>query len=185
MPKNIFFLTADAFGVLPPISKLNSKEVMFHFISGYTAKVAGTEDGIVEPEATFSACFGEPFMPLHPKKYAQMLVQKIEKFNVNVWLINTGWTGGPYGTGKRISLKYTRSMVNAVLNETLNNVEYEKHEIFGLNMPKECPYVPSGILNPSKTWLDKSLYIKQAKKLDHLFKQNFKKFSTEKIKQNF
>ena len=179
IPKNIFFLTADAFGVLPPISKLNSEQVMFHFISGYTAKVAGTEEGIIEPEATFSACFGAPFMPLHPEKYAKMLVKKIEKFNVNVWLVNTGWTGGEYGIGKRISLKYTRSMINAALNGDLNDVQYEKHEIFGLNIPKECPSVPSEILDPTKTWKDSSLYIKKAKKLASLFKENFSKFETK------
>ena len=142
IPKNIFFLTADAFGVLPPISKLNSEQVMFHFVSGYTAKVAGTEEGVIEPEATFSACFGAPFMPLHPTVYAKMLVEKVEKNNVNVWLINTGWTGGPYGIGKRISLNYTRSMVNAALKGELNNVEFKEHEIFGLNIPNECSTIP-------------------------------------------
>ena len=181
IPKNIFFLTADAFGVLPPISKLNSEQVMFHFVSGYTAKVAGTEEGIIEPEATFSACFGAPFMPLHPMKYAKMLVEKIEKYNVNVWLINTGWTGGPYGIGKRISLNYTRSMVNAALNGDLNNVEYEKHNIFNLNIPKECPSVPAEILEPSKSWKNKDDYISKAKKLAALFKENFSKFSTKEI----
>jgi len=152
---------------------------MFHFISGYTAKVAGTEEGVIEPEATFSACFGAPFMPLHPAKYAKMLVEKIEKFNVNVWLVNTRWTGGQYGVGKRISLSYTRSMINAALNGDLNNVPYEKHEIFNLNMPKECPSVPSEILDPTKTWEDPSLYIKKAKKLASLFKDNFSKFQTK------
>ncbi len=177
IPKNIFFLTADAFGVLPPISKLNSKQVMFHFVSGYTAKVAGTEEGVIEPEATFSACFGAPFMPLHPMKYAKMLVDKVEKNNVNVWLVNTGWTGGPYGIGERISLKYTRSMVNSALNGNLDNIEYEKHEIFGLNIPKECPSIPSHILDPSKTWKNKDEYIKKAKRLAELFEENFNKFS--------
>ena len=180
-PKNIFFLTADAFGVLPPISKLNSEQVMFHFVSGYTAKVAGTEEGIIEPEATFSACFGAPFMPLHPMKYAKMLVEKIEKYNVNVWLINTGWTGGPYGIGKRISLNYTRSMVNAALNGDLNNVEYKKHNIFNLSIPRECPSVPAEILEPSKTWKNKDDYISKANKLATLFKENFSNFSTKEI----
>ena len=177
IPKNIFFLTADAFGVLPPISKLNSEQVMFHFVSGYTAKVAGTEEGVIEPEATFSACFGAPFMPLHPTVYAKMLVEKVEKNNVNVWLINTGWTGGPYGIGKRISLNYTRSMVNAALKGELNNVEFKEHEIFGLNIPNECSTIPSDILDPCKTWQNKDEYIKMAKKLALLFKENYNKFS--------
>ena len=128
-PKNIFFLTADAFGVLPPVSKLDNNQAMFHFISGYTAKVAGTEDGIIEPEATFSNCFGAPFMPLHPTVYAKMLSKKIKKSNVNVWLINTGWISGPYGVGYRIKLEHTRSIIDAVLNSTLNKVSYEKERI--------------------------------------------------------
>ena len=147
-PKNIFFLTADAFGVLPPVSKLNSGQAMYHFISGYTAKVAGTEAGVTEPQTTFSACFGAPFMPLHPTKYAEMLGVKMQEQNVNVWLINTGWSGGPYGIGERISLKHTRSMITAILNGELENVSYNTHSVFGLKMPQSCPNVPMDILNP-------------------------------------
>ena len=176
-PKNIFFLTADAFGVLPPVSKLDNNQAMFHFISGYTAKVAGTEDGIIEPEATFSNCFGAPFMPLHPTVYAKMLSKKIKKSNVNVWLINTGWISGPYGVGYRIKLEHTRSIIDSVLNSTLNKVSYEKERIFGLNIPLECPNVPSEILKPWKTWQNKDAYTKQAKKLAKLFNKNFEKFN--------
>ena len=176
-PKNIFFLTADAFGVLPPISKLTNNQAMYHFISGYTSKVAGTEEGIVEPEATFSACFGAPFMPLHPTKYAKMLGDKIETDNVNVWLINTGWSGGSYGVGKRISLKYTRAMITAVMEKKLTNSKYIQHNIFGLNMLKECPNVPDEILNPINTWKNKDNYNKTAQKLASLFHQNFNKIS--------
>ncbi|MCB0425686.1 MAG: phosphoenolpyruvate carboxykinase (ATP), partial [Mangrovimonas sp.] len=131
-PKNIFMLTADAFGVLPPISKLTKGQAMFHFISGYTAKVAGTEEGVTEPQPAFSACFGAPFLPLHPTKYAEMLGQKMEESNVNVWLVNTGWTGGPYGIGKRMNLPYTRAMLNAAMEGKLDNVEYEVDPVFGL-----------------------------------------------------
>ena len=146
-PKNIFFLTADAFGVLPPISKLNKGQAMYHFISGYTAQVAGTEEGINEPVTAFSACFGAPFLPLHPTKYAEMLGKKIVDNNVNVWLINTGWTGGPYGVGNRMKLKYTRAMITAALTGQLDNVTFENHDVFGLAMPTECPEVPSEVLS--------------------------------------
>ena len=176
-PKNIFFLTADAFGVLPPVSKLTKGQAMFHFISGYTAKVAGTEEGVTEPQTTFSACFGAPFMPLHPTKYAEMLGIKMKKHDVNVWLINTGWSGGSYGTGKRISLKYTRAMITAILNNEINDVLYTKHEIFGLNMPNSCPNVPSEILNPKNTWENKNDYDLKAKELANAFNQNFKQFA--------
>ena len=142
-PKNIFFLTADAFGVLPPLSKLTRGQAMYHFISGYTAKVAGTEAGVIEPQTTFSACFGAPFMPLHPTKYAEMLGKKMDESKVNVWLLNTGWSGGSYGTGERISLKYTRAMITAILNGELEGVDYAKHAIFGLQMPTTCPNVAS------------------------------------------
>jgi len=174
-PKNIFFLTADAFGVLPPISKLNNNQAMYHFISGYTSKVAGTEEGIIEPEATFSACFGAPFMPLHPTEYAHMLGEKIKKENVNVWLINTGWSGGAYGIGKRIKLKYTRAMIAAAMTNQLTESNYIQHDIFKLNMPVHCPEVPSELLNPINTWKDKYTYTKNAKKLAQLFHENFKK----------
>ena len=176
-PKNIFFLTADAFGVLPPISKLSAGQAMYHFISGYTAKVAGTEDGVNEPQTTFSACFGAPFMPLHPTKYAEMLGEKMKEFSVNVWLINTGWSGGEYGVGNRISLKYTRAMITAALSNQLNNVEYITHKVFGLNMPTSCPDVPSEILSPKNTWGDKSAYDEKANKLARAFNENFLQFS--------
>ena len=175
-PKNIFFLTCDAFGVLPPISKLNAGQAMYHFISGYTAKVAGTEAGITEPQTTFSACFGAPFMPLHPTKYAEMLGEKINKNKVNVWLINTGWSGGGYGEGSRIKLKYTRNMICAALNNNLNDIEFQSNNIFGLNIPNSCPNVPSEILNPKNTWKNKELYDEKAKKLAYAFNKNFEKF---------
>ena len=175
-PKNIFFLTADAFGVLPPISKLTPGQAAYHFISGYTAKVAGTEEGINEPTPSFSACFGAPFMPLHPTEYAEMLSKKMKDSGVNVWLINTGWTGGPYGVGNRMKLKYTRAMIAAALEGELKGVEFEKHPIFNLMMPKSCPNVPSEILNPKDTWKNKKAYDIQAKELSNSFKENFSKF---------
>ena len=185
LPENIFLLTADAFGVLPPISKLTIGQAMYHFLSGYTAKVAGTEAGVLEPQATFSACFGKAFLPLHPTKYAEMLGEKLKKYNVNVWLVNTGWTGGPYGVGSRMKLAYTRAMITAALNGELNHVEYEKDPIFGLNMPKSCPNVPSEILNPRNTWADPSAYDKKASELAALFNKNFalySEFANEEIK---
>ncbi len=172
-PKNIFFLTCDANGVLPPISKLTKGQAMYHFISGYTAKVAGTEAGITEPKLVFSTCFGAPFLPLHPTKYAEMLGKKIQEDNVNVWLINTGWSGGEYGVGERIHLKYTRAMVTAVLNGDLDNVEYVKDDIFNLNMVASCPEVPSEILNPRNTWEDKTAYDRKANQLAQEFINNF------------
>ena len=181
-PKNIFFLTCDAFGVLPPISKLTSGQAAYHFISGYTAKVAGTEAGITEPVPSFSACFGEPFMPLHPTKYAEMLSTKMEEAGVNVWLINTGWSGGPYGVGSRIKLKYTRAMISAALEGKLEDVEFEQHPIFGLFMPKYCPGVPTEMLDPMNTWLQKGAYVSKAIHLAHFFHLNFEKFSSEASK---
>lgn len=178
IPKNIFFLTADAFGVLPPISKLTPGQAMYHFISGYTAKVAGTEAGVTEPQTTFSACFGAPFLPLHPTKYAEMLGDKMRAHNVNVWLINTGWSGGEYGIGARIKLKYTRAMITAALNDQLENVSYKTHEVFGLNMPTSCPDVPAEILDPKNTWTDKSAYDAKANKLASSFVKNFEQFSS-------
>ena len=175
-PKNIFFLTADAFGVLPPVSKLNPAQAAYHFISGYTAKVAGTEEGIKEPQPSFSACFGAPFMPLHPTLYAEMLSRKMKEANVNVWLVNTGWTGGPYGTGQRMKLKYTRAMINAALSGNLNKVSYETHEIFGIKMPTVCPNVPTEVLNPKSTWKDKEAYDVKAKELANTFRRNFSQF---------
>jgi phosphoenolpyruvate carboxykinase (ATP) len=175
-PKNIFFLTADAFGVLPPISKLSVGQAMFHFISGYTAKVAGTEAGITEPQTTFSACFGKPFLPLHPTKYAELLGKKLQDSTINVWLINTGWTGGSYGTGERIKLDYTRAMITAALNGELKNGKFQEHEIFGLKMPVFCPGVPSELLNPSNTWKDKNKYNETALKLATAFVENFEQY---------
>ncbi|SDX29149.1 phosphoenolpyruvate carboxykinase (ATP) [Aequorivita viscosa] len=177
-PKNIFFLTADAFGVLPPISKLTPGQAAYHFISGYTAKVAGTEEGVNEPTPNFSACFGAPFMPLHPTKYAEMLSKKMKDAGVNVWLVNTGWTGGPYGVGSRMKLKYTRAMIAAALEGGLKDVEFEKHPIFNLMMPKSCPNVPSEVLNPRETWADKDKYDAKAKALAKSFKENFSKYES-------
>ena len=151
---------------------------MYHFISGYTSKVAGTEEGIIEPQATFSACFGAPFMPLHPTEYAKMLGEKMEYSNANVWLINTGWSGGQYGTGERISLKYTRAIIKAAMNDELNTVNYLEHDIFGLKMPIKCPEVPSKILNPINTWTNDEEYKKQAINLAELFHENFQKIAT-------
>jgi len=175
-PTNIFFLTADAFGVLPPISRLTPAQAMYYFISGYTAKVAGTEEGVVDPEATFSACFGAPFMPLHATHYAEMLGDKMQKHQTNVWLVNTGWTGGAFGTGSRIRLRYTRYMITAALTGKLDKVKYNSHPIFGLEMPDECPDVPNDVLDPRKTWVDKEAYDRQALKLANSFVKNFKKF---------
>ncbi len=177
-PKNIFFLTCDAYGVLPPISKLTPGQAAFHFISGYTAKVAGTEADITEPTLTFSACFGAPFMPLHPTRYAEMLSEKIREANVNVWLVNTGWTGGPYGVGKRMSLPYTRKLVTAALENQLEKVRYQTHEVFGLAMPMTCPDVPAGILSPRNTWKDPDAYDHKANDLATAFLKNFEKFSS-------
>lgn len=178
-PENIFFLTADAFGVLPPISKLNPGQAMYSFISGYTAKVAGTEAGVTEPQATFSACFGKAFLPLHPGKYAKMLGEKLKAHsNINVWLINTGWTGGAYGTGSRMKLPLTRAMITAALTGELNKVEYEAHPVFGYMMPKTCPNVPDELLNPRNTWADKAAYDAQANKLANMFVKNFEQYAS-------
>jgi phosphoenolpyruvate carboxykinase (ATP) len=176
IPKNIFFLTCDAFGVLPPISKLTKGQTMYQFISGYTAKVAGTEAGITEPTTTFSACFGAPFLPLHPTKYAEMMGKKIDESGAKVWLINTGWSGGAYGTGERIKLRFTRAMITAALEGKLDDVAYETHEVFGLAMPTSCPDVPAELLNPRKTWADKNAYDTKANELAEKFVNNFEKF---------
>ena len=173
-PKNIFFLTADAFGVMPPISKLTVGQAMLHFISGYTAKIAGTEAGIIEPQATFSACFGKAFLPLHPAIYAALLGEKLKKQQVNVWLVNTGWSGGEYGVGKRLDLSYTRAMITAALNGSLEKVAYTTDPFFGLQMPLSCPNVPSEILNPRNTWLDKQKYDSKANALSIAFIDNFR-----------
>lgn len=176
-PKNIFFLTCDAFGVLPPIARLSPGQAAFHFISGYTAKVAGTEAGITEPTMTFSACFGAPFMPLHPTRYAEMLSEKMKALNVNVWLVNTGWTGGPFGTGKRMNLKYTRALIAAALNGKLDTVSYNQHDIFGIEMPTQCPQVPVEILDPRNTWTDPDTYDQKALHLANAFVKNFEKYA--------
>ena len=179
-PKNIFFLTCDAFGILPPISKLTKAQAMYHFISGYTAKVAGTEVGVTEPQTTFSACFGRVFLPLHPTKYAELLGKKLEEHpEVNVWLINTGWSEGPYGVGHRMSLKHTRAMITAAMNGELNDVPYEAHSVFGVLVPQTCPNVPAEILNPRDTWADKEAYDKKANELAHLFVKNFDKYAAQ------
>lgn len=180
-PKNIFFLTADAFGVLPPISKLTPGQAAYHFISGYTAKVAGTEAGIDEPLPSFSACFGAPFMPLHPTKYAEMLSKKMQEAGVNVWLVNTGWTGGPYGVGTRMKLKYTRAMITAAMNgslEAANANNYHTHSVFGLQQPRTCPNVPTQVLSPRSTWNNDKGYYETAHKLAASFKENFKQFES-------
>ena len=176
-PKNIFFLTADAFGVLPPISKLDAGQAMYHFISGYTAKVAGTEVGVTEPQLTFSACFGKAFLPLHPTRYAELLGEKMKKNKVNVWLVNTGWSGGAYGVGSRIKLPYTRALITAAMNGELDKVKYETLPVFGLNFPTSCPHVPSEILNPRNTWADKNDYDNKANKLASSFVKNFAQYS--------
>ncbi|UAM97123.1 phosphoenolpyruvate carboxykinase (ATP) [Polaribacter litorisediminis] len=178
-PKNIFFLTADAFGVLPPISKLTPAQAAYHFISGYTAKVAGTEAGVNEPTPSFSACFGAPFMPLHPTKYAEMLSKKMKEAGVNVWLVNTGWSGGKYGVGRRMPLKYTRAMITAVLNGDLSDYTYENyhiHSVFGVAQPRSCPGVPTELLSPRSTWNNDEAYYDTAFKLSNAFRVNFKQF---------
>ena len=185
LPENIFFLTCDAFGVLPPISRLTPEQAMYHFISGYTAKIAGTEEGIVEPEATFSACFGAPFLPLHPATYAELLGEKIKQGSrtgdgtIHVWLVNTGWTGGGYGVGNRIELSYTRAMIKAALTGVLNKVEFHKHPVFHLEMPKTCPDVPNAVLNPRDTWRNEEDYDKTAADLAMRFINNFKKYASK------
>ena len=178
IPENIFFLTCDAYGVLPPISKLNPAQAMYQFISGYTAKVAGTEEGIKEPKTTFSACFGAPFLPLHPGKYASLLGEKLRRHKVNVWLINTGWTGGQYGTGTRMKLSYTRAMITAALEGKLDNVSFEKDAVFGLAIPVSCDGVPASILNPKNTWADKVAYDNTARNLAQQFIANFEKYAS-------
>jgi phosphoenolpyruvate carboxykinase (ATP) len=176
-PTTIVFLTADAFGVLPPISKLTKEQAMYHFLSGYTSKLAGTERGVTSPQATFSTCFGSPFLPLPATTYAEMLGEKIDEHNVNVYLVNTGWTGGEYGTGQRMKLAYTRAMIQAALEGELINVETIKDPVFGLKIPAHVPGVPDEVLQPSRTWNNQDDYEQKAKELAQKFKENFKKFS--------
>lgn len=180
-PSNIIFLTCDAFGVLPPVSRLTNEQAMYHFISGYTAKVAGTEMGVTEPSATFSACFGAAFMVWHPMKYAEVLRKLILKSDVKVWLVNTGWSGGSYGVGSRFSLKYTRAIIDAILNNELDSVKYQTDPHFGLSFPLDCPQIPVELLNPRNTWRDKEHYDSTAQKLVKLFHDNFKKFEDQVI----
>ena len=175
-PKNIVFLCADAFGVLPPVSRLTPEQAAYHFMSGYTAKVAGTEMGVIEPQATFSACFGAPFMPSHPSVYAELLANKIQQHDVTVWLLNTGWIKGAYGEGERISIKWTCRLLNACLDGTLAAGEFDYFVRFGFDIPKSCEGVPSEILNPRNTWQDADAYDKQADRLAEMYIENFKQF---------
>jgi phosphoenolpyruvate carboxykinase (ATP) len=175
-PKNIIMLTADAFGVLPPIARLTPDQAMYHFISGYTAKVAGTEKGVTEPSATFSACFGAPFMIRHPYVYAKLLEEKIKEHSSKCWLVNTGWTGGPYGVGSRMKIGYTRALLNAAISGELDNVEMKVDPVFGIEVPVSAPGVPGDILDPRNTWPEPKDYDAQAAKLARLFHDNFEKF---------
>ena len=180
-PKNIVFLTCDAYGVLPPVSKLSNGQAMYHFLSGYTAKVAGTERGITEPQATFSACFGAAFLPLHPTKYADLLSTKMDKHDTNVYLVNTGWTGGSHGVGKRMSIKDTRSCIDAILDGSIASSTFSEDPIFGLNIPSTLGSVPVEVLNPREAWEDKEAYDAAAKKLANMFKDNFKKYVSKDV----
>lgn len=183
-PKNIIMLTCDAFGVMPPIAKLSPAQAMYHFMSGYTAKIGGTEKGLgAEPQATFSACFGAPFMVLHPYKYARLLDEKIRRHSVNCWLVNTGWTGGPFGVGKRMEIAYTRAMVKAALNGKLDDIEMAEDLIYSFKVPRSCPDVPSEMLDQRNTWRDKKAYDEKANYLAGLFKNNFKQYETD-VPQN-
>jgi phosphoenolpyruvate carboxykinase (ATP) len=175
-PQNLVMLTADAFGVLPPISRLTPDGAMYHFLSGYTAKVAGTEKGVTEPKATFSTCFGAPFLPLAPSRYAAMLGERIARHNARVWMVNTGWTGGAYGQGQRMKIGYTRAMIRAALSGALDRVSYERDRVFNLDVPTSCPDVPADVLKPRKTWADPTAYDREAAKLAQMFAENFKAF---------
>jgi phosphoenolpyruvate carboxykinase (ATP) len=178
-PKNIVFLTADAFGVMPPISRLSAEQAMYHFLSGYTAKVAGTERGVTEPSATFSACFGAPFLPMHPGVYAGMLGERIAKHGAKVWLVNTGWTGGPYGTGSRMKLSDTRAMVRAALSGALDGARFVKDPVFGVEVPTAVPDVPATVLMPRATWADPAAYDARARELVRMFRENFEQYRTQ------
>ena len=178
-PRNVVMLTADAFGVVPPVSRLSPAGAMYHFLSGYTAKVAGTEKGVSEPRATFSTCFGAPFLPLPPSRYAAMLGEKIARHGSRVWLVNTGWTGGPYGIGRRMKIGYTRAMIRAALSGALDDVRYQRDSWFNLDIPVSCPDVPSEVLQPRHTWSDGAAYDAQAAKLARMFADNFKVFEAD------
>jgi phosphoenolpyruvate carboxykinase (ATP) len=177
-PQNIIMLTADAFGVLPPVARLTPEQAMYHFLSGYTAKVAGTERGIKEPEATFSTCFGAPFMVLHPGVYADLLGKKMAQHGAACWLVNTGWSGGPYGVGQRIKIGHTRAMIRAILTGKLADSESAAHPVFGVGVPVSCPEVPAEVLQPRHTWTDKKAYDAQAGALARRFNENFKKYES-------
>jgi phosphoenolpyruvate carboxykinase (ATP) len=178
-PKHIIFLTCDAFGVLPPVSKLSPAQAMYQFISGYTAKVAGTEMGVTEPVPNFSACYGAAFLSLHPTVYAELLAEKIKKHSATVWLVNTGWTGGAHGVGKRFALAHTRAIIDAILGGDLDGAEFEADEIFGLATPAAVPGVPTEVLSPRKAWKDKSAYDATARRLAGMFVKNFEKFADQ------
>ena len=182
-PDNIIFLTCDASGVLPPVSKLSPTEAMYHFLSGYTARVAGTEVGVRDPQVAFSACFSAAFLMRHPMVYAELLAAKIEKHEATAWLVNTGWSGGAYGTGSRIRLEYTRAIIDAINSKALDAVPTTNECVFGLTVPKHCPGVPDQILLPEQTWPDRDSYLQAAKKLSGLFRENFAKFSEKASKQ--
>ena len=186
LQEKVIFLTADAYGVMPPVSKLTKDQAIYHFLSGYTAKLAGTEKGVTEPSAVFSSCFGAPFMALNPVVYARLLGEKIEAHKVDCWLVNTGWTGGPYGIGSRISIRDTRAMVRAALDGTLAKIQTQKDEIFGLHIPTSCPHVTPEILKPENTWENKAAYREKAKALAGNFEKNFKQFEnhvSEEVKK--
>lgn len=176
-PQHVVFLTCDAFGVLPPVSRLTPEQAAYHFISGYTAKVAGTEIGVVEPQATFSSCFGAPFLPSHPSVYAELLAERMARSGATCWLINTGWTGGPYGKGHRMSIKHTRRILNAALDGELDHVDYRKDKRFGFEVPTSCEHVPSAVLDPRRTWKDRKAYDEQADMLATMFVDNFEQFA--------
>jgi phosphoenolpyruvate carboxykinase (ATP) len=176
-PKNVFFLACDAFGVLPPLSKLTTEQAMEYFLCGYTAKIPGTEVGVTEPVPEFSTCFAKPFLPLPPKRYAALLKDKLERHNVPVWLVNTGWTGGPYGIGKRMSLPHTRALLRAALTGQLKDVPFEADPVFKLKIPATCPGVPESVLRPRDAWADKATYDAKAKELDARFKAEFQKYA--------
>jgi len=178
-PRNVVFLTADAFGVMPPIARLTPEQAMYHFLSGYTAKVAGTERGVTEPSATFSACFGAPFLPLHPGVYARMLGEKIARQGAKVWMVNTGWTGGPYGIGSRMKLVHTRAMVRAALSGALDGARFVRDPVFGFEVPTAVPDVPADVLAPRGTWADPAAYDAQARKLATMFRENFEHYRAQ------